>query len=123
MVAGSRAHPNPLPAAQTPREAEAAVRNLASAAAVVAVTLPEFSGRHGRKETRVHRHPDSSLANKDVDGKLRSRFDRPHKNKNDWLDFGALLFWCGTVLRWRPRDGHPEAERAQIKRYPWDGED
>jgi hypothetical protein len=41
----------------------------------------------------------------------------PYENKNDWIDFGALLFWSGIVLRERPEDGYRELERIQIKAY------
>ena len=51
MVAVLGAHPNPPLAAQAPREIEAAVRNLASVAAVIAVALPESSVRHDPEES------------------------------------------------------------------------
>ena len=54
MVAVLRAHPNPPQAAQAPRETEAAVRNLASVAAVIALALPESSVRHGHEESDLN---------------------------------------------------------------------
>jgi len=47
----------------------------------------------------------------------------PYENKNDWIDFGTLLFWSGIVFRRRPTDRHLEAERIQIKADLWDRED
>ena len=40
--------------AQAPRETEAAVRNLASVAAVIALALPESSVRHGHEESDLN---------------------------------------------------------------------
>ena len=54
MVAVLRAHPNPLQAAYAPRETEAAVRNLASVAAVIALALLESSVRHGHEESDLN---------------------------------------------------------------------
>ncbi len=52
MVAVLRAHPNPPQAAQAPREPEAAVRNLASVPAVIALDCPNPGyGMFVKKET------------------------------------------------------------------------
>ena len=50
MVPVLRARPNPPQAARAPRETEAAVRNLASVWAVIALALPESSVWHGDEE-------------------------------------------------------------------------
>ncbi len=47
-----QAPPNPPQAAQALRETEAAVRNLASVAAVIALALPESGVRDGHEEVR-----------------------------------------------------------------------
>ncbi len=54
MVAVLQAHPNPPQAAQALRETEAAVRNLASVAAVIALALPESGVRDGHEETDLN---------------------------------------------------------------------
>ena len=45
---------------------------------------------------------------------MKSRFDRPHENKNDCFDSSVLLFSRGSLFRRRPADGHREVERSQI---------
>ena len=54
MVAVLQAHPTPPQAARALRETEAAVRNLASAAAVIALALPESGVRDGHEETDLN---------------------------------------------------------------------
>ena len=53
-----------------------------------------FRRRDTRQQSRLFVREE-----RNVDGKCRSRFDRPHENKNDWIDFSALLFWKRMVFR------------------------
>src|SRR6266851_5611068 len=63
------------------------------------------------------------LAQKNVDQKLKPGLDRPHENKNNWIDSGVLLFGRGSVFCRRPADGQLEAERGQIKIHTRDAEE
>ena len=54
MVAVLQAHPNPPQAAQALREAEAAVRYLASVDAMIALDLPESGLRDGHEESDLN---------------------------------------------------------------------
>ena len=49
---------------------------------------------------------------------MKSRFDRPHENKNDCVDSSVLLFSRGSLFRRRPAHGHLEVERSQIEDHP-----
>jgi uncharacterized protein with GYD domain len=57
-------------------------------------------------------------SNKDIDGKLRSRFDRPHENKHDWLDFGALLFGAALCFADDPQMDTSKLNEPKSKLTP-----
>lgn len=58
-----------------------------------------LSGNRNPNRVSVAERTPTPKSPKEMLTGIESRIRSPHENKNDWIDFGALLFWSGIVFR------------------------
>jgi hypothetical protein len=63
-------------------------------------------------------HEDAPAGKEMLTGNANRSSNPPHENKNDWIDFGAMLFWNGILFRCDPQLGSSKLNESTSKLTP-----